>query len=94
MKLDNLQFDDDVRIDAVSPIIDKAERQRAKQREYNARWKAKKKLLEGTKTRPYKTKPKVKEAVSSTSNASVIVGQMSVVLAKEVYLELKKVFES
>jgi hypothetical protein len=91
MKLDNLQFDDDV---TASPIIDKAEQQRAKQREYNRRWKAKKKLLEGTKTRPYKTKSKVKETVSSKSNASVIVGQMSVVLAKEVYLELKKVFES
>ena len=91
MKLDNLQFDDDV---TASPIIDKAEQQRAKQREYNRRWKAKKKLLEGTKTRPYKTKPKAKEVVSNKSNASVIVGQMSVVLAKEVYLELKKVFES
>jgi DNA recombination-dependent growth factor C len=91
MKLDNLQFDDDV---TASPIIDKAEQQRAKQREYNRRWKAKKQLLEGTKPRAYKTKSKVKEVVSSKSNASVIVGQMSVVLAKEVYLELKKVFES
>lgn len=91
MKLDNLQFDDDVQS---TPIIDKAERQRAKQREYNARWKAKKKLLEVGKPRATKTKAKVKEVAVSKSNASIVISQMPVMLAKEVYLELKKVFES
>jgi hypothetical protein len=91
MKLDNLQFDDDVQ---ATPIIDKAEQKRLKQREYNARWKAKKKLLAGTKTRPYKTKAQPASVVATKSNASVVISQMPVMLAKEVYLELKKVFES
>lgn len=90
MKLDNLQFDDDVQS---SPITDdKAARKREKQREYNARWKAKKKLLEVSK--PRATKPKVKEVAVGKSNASIVISQMPVMLAKEVYLELKKVFES
>jgi hypothetical protein len=91
MKLDNLQFDDDV---TASPIIDKAEQQRAKQREYNARWLAKKKLLAAGKPPTTKTKTKVKVATHNKSDAAIVVSQMPVMLAKEVYLELKKVFEA
>lgn len=93
MKLDNLQFDDDVQSSPIT-VIDKAEQKRLKQREYNARWKAKKKLLEVGKPRATKTKAKVKEVAVSKSNASIVISQMPVMLAKEVYLELKKVFES
>lgn len=91
MKLDNLQFDDDVQS---SPIIDdKAAQKRAKQREYNARWKAKKQLLAGKK--PKVTVPQVIPSTSLTKNpnAEQLVNSMSLGLAKAVYLELKKVFE-
>lgn len=92
MKLDNLKFDDDVQ---ASPITDdKAAQKRAKQREYNARWLAKKKLLAAGKPPTTKTKAKVKVATPSKSDAAIVVSQMPVMLAKEVYLELKKVFEA
>jgi hypothetical protein len=91
MKLDNLQFDDDVQS---TPIIDKAEQKRLKQREYNARYIAKKKLLAAGKPPTTKAKVKPKPVVTGKSDASIVISQMPVMLAREVYLELKKVFES
>jgi hypothetical protein len=93
MKLDNLKFDDDVQASPIT-VIDKDAQKRAKQREYNARWLAKKKLLAAGKPPTNKTKTKVKVATPSKSDAAIVVSQMPVMLAKEVYLELKKVFES
>jgi hypothetical protein len=89
MKLDNLQFDDDVQ---TTPIIDKAEAKRLKQREYNARWKAKQKAKLQTTTKRALAIPAT--SLTKSPSAEQLVNTMSVGLAKAVYLELKKVFEA
>lgn len=59
---------------------------RQKQKEYNARYKAKKQTVEAPALSP--------TSLSKNPNAEQLVNSMSVGLAKAVYLELKKVFEA
>lgn len=65
-----------------------------KQREYNAKWRAKK--LTKPKQLKHSSEPLAapeKQSFVKPHNAEEIVNQMSIGLAKAVYLELKKVFE-
>lgn len=95
MKLDNLKFDDDV--SNALPItleLDEKEKQRVKQREYNARYNAKKKLLASKKAKATPAKVIPSTSLSKNPSAEQLVNTMSIGMAKAVYLELKKVFEA
>jgi len=88
MKLNNLQFDDDVES---SPITTDAETERKKIAADKARerYHAKKAELGGKSPRTAKVMP-----VVSVDNVETLLATMPIKVAKALYLELKKVFEA